>query len=298
MVFPYTRIRGGRHLIKISWRAASHDKELMLLLGLAFLISAVVVAAIAVPAIIIATNFGIDRYGYALLTLYGSAFLGFALMGGIFTYFKAAQIAGMYKRLNGGNPTVWSSLKDISHFPSRMIKATFSRPITYFTKFLSKTFSRELRQTGSFALYLHIKWLTPESLMLPVMIFEDLNPKKALERIGQTMDKSWEEQYAGNIRLSSVGLLFVLPVLVALVSVSLVAVETESILLIIVGLAVAIFYIMCFYSWWSLVQATHQAALYIYATTGKVPEAFAEAGWGKQSNLSRASANGGSGELR
>ncbi len=279
------KFRIGWRLFKSSWRVASYGKRLMLFSAFGYVASIVVVAAIAMMALILirslgivisfnVLSIGIYQAIFLILIIYIALILVMLAVPAINVYFRAAQIAGMHKRLSGGYPTLFGSLRDIGHVQFKIIRWGGSYKMN---SIFSRRSLRGRAKQGMLATIQKSKSFVQRSLMVSLFISEGPSLENAKERSEQLTRDSWEEQFEGNAALSSIFTLFALLVMAAFAAFGIATFSVKNITPLLLGAAVAIFCIICFSVWWSLITSAFRAATYIYVATGKVPEAFVDA---------------------
>ena len=113
-------------------------------------------------------------------------------------------------------------------------------------------------------------WTVVSFLVIPILVVENKNPFIALKESTILLKKTWGEQVAGNFSFGLIFLLLSIPAIVLIVvgifSGSLAAIAAC------VGLAVIYFVILALIQ--SALQSIFQAAVYLYARDGQVPEGF------------------------
>lgn len=266
-------------LFKISWKVASHDRELILLELFAFVISLVG------AGVIWGITFGIfwssgtplvpDSLFYGLPSL-----LTFWLFGAVFSYFRGAQIAGANERLTGGDPTVSSALKAVAPMRMEIIKWGILTSSVSFLLAVVRAIARD-KGSGGGRIAVEIvtriigaAWNFITFLALPIVVFESLPPFKAVKRSAQLLKKTWGVQLIGGLVIEFFIFLFVLSAVIP----GAIGFAIGGWLL---GGILAGIYIYIGLLYWSLVTAVYQTALYMYVTTGKEIGPFEGIGFDK-----------------
>src|SRR5262249_53677864 len=117
---------------------------------------------------------------------------------------------------------------------------------------------------------LGMAWTVVSFLVIPILVVENKGPLAALRESTELLKKTWGEQLVGNF---SFGLLFFLLGIPAYVLLALGIIRgswpTASLC---IGLAVAYLIVLALVQ--SALQAIFQAAVYLYARNGQVPEGF------------------------
>ena len=119
---------------------------------------------------------------------------------------------------------------------------------------------------------LGMAWTLVSFLVIPILVVEKKGPLQALSESTQLLKKTWGEQLAGNF---SFGLLFFLLGIPAFALVFLGFLSgSAAIIFLCAGLAAVYLILLALVQ--SALQAIFQAAMYLYARNGQVPEGFQE----------------------
>jgi hypothetical protein len=124
-----------------------------------------------------------------------------------------------------------------------------------------------------------IAWTLATYFVVPVLVFEDLGPIETAKRSAAILKKTWGETIVGNAGIGLVTFLVTLAVLAATVFVfGALALKLGSLAIAITGAALVVGVILLASLVGSALNSIALCALYLYATEGKVPQAFAGAG--------------------
>ena len=119
---------------------------------------------------------------------------------------------------------------------------------------------------------LGMAWTLVSFLVIPILVVENKGPLVALKESTQLLKKTWGEQLVGNF---SFGLLFFLLGIPAYALVVL-GIVSGSQAVALISIALAVVYVIALALVQSALQAIFQAAVYLYARNGQVPEGFQE----------------------
>lgn len=199
---------------------------------------------------------------------YGVLFLFYVCNYFVVVFFNSAIVACATLRMSGGNPTLGDGFRAAS---SRL-------PVIAGWALVSATVGLVLRviedrsdKVGRFvAGLLGAAWTVVSFLVIPILVVENKNPFAALKDSTALLKKTWGEQVVGNF---SFGLIFFVLTLVAAVPVVL-AFFSGSAVAIIISIALAVAYLIVLALVQSALQSIFQAALFLYARDGQVPEGF------------------------
>ena len=199
---------------------------------------------------------------------YGVLFLFYFCNYFVVVFFNAAIITCATLRMSGGNPTIGDGFRAAA---SRL-------PVILGWALLSATVGLILRivedrseKIGRFvAGLLGMAWTVVSFLVVPILVVENKNPVAALKDSTALLKKTWGEQVVSNF---SFGLMFFLLAIPAVLLI-LLGVFAHSTALLAVCIVVAALYLITLALIQSALQSIFQAALYLYARDGRLPEGF------------------------
>jgi hypothetical protein len=124
-----------------------------------------------------------------------------------------------------------------------------------------------------------IAWTLATYFVVPVLVFEDLGPLDTAKRSAAILKKTWGETIVGNAGIGLVTFFVTLAVLVVTVFVfGGLALKLGSLAVAIAGATLVVALILVASLIGSALNSIALCAVYLYATEGKVPQAFAGAG--------------------
>lgn len=266
------RIARGWQMTKMSLRVIRKDKELLLFPILSGIFTIALLASFVAG---IFFTFGFDfeeganawiMWGLMVVFYFASFFITF--------FFNAAVIGCATMRLEGGNPTFSDGLRIAAQNAGRiflwaLVAATVGliiRAIQQRVGFLGKMI---LGAIG-------VAWTIVTYFVVPVLIYEKVGPWQAVKRSASILKKTWGEALVGNLGLGAVFVLLGLLGIVVIVIGALIG----SLTALIVALVAVIVYWVILGIVYSAAESVLVAALYRYATTGKVPEDMQEVPYG------------------
>ena len=193
----------GKQLISAAWSALKQDKELMILPILGGIFAAIAVAVISTAGWIAGAFTSLQTDGAAVTTTQKAVSFTFAFLVAyastfIALFFQSAVISGAMQRLDGGNPTVSSSLaaarKKIGPI---MVWAFIATTVGLILRALSE-------RGGAFAkigsVIAGIAWSVATFFVLPIVLFEGVNSFAAVKRSAQLISQRWGTVARTNIR--------------------------------------------------------------------------------------------------
>ncbi len=201
------RFTRSLQLAGASWAVLRSDRELLFLPLLSFVSLLFVLYA----CVVFLRVFGIDlphAHGgeaaqalNASPVLYGWLFVYYLLTYFVIFFFNTALVGAALQRLDGGNPTVGSSLAlALERIGSIFGYAVISATVGVFIAFVVERISGVLgRLAGS---GLNIAWTVTTFLVVPVMAAENVGPLAAIEESARLLRKTWGENLIGNVGIS------------------------------------------------------------------------------------------------
>ncbi len=261
------RIGTGWALTKTSLRVLRQDKEL-LLFPLISGITLLLILGAFVGGMFFAVGFDAAFGGSwtwlsaVLIVIFYivSFFVGF--------FFNAAIIGAATIRLNGGNPTLADGFRIARENAGRIfLWAVFAATVAM----ILRAIQERLGVVGKILIgIVGIAWSLATYFVVPVLIFEKLGPWAAVKRSAHIFKSTWGETLVGGF---SMGAIFVLLGLAGLL-----APVLGFVLGGIIGLAVGAVVLIVYWVILALVASAASsvliAALYRFATTGKIAEGF------------------------
>ena len=257
------RIARGWKLTKLSLGVLRKDKEILLLPLMSAIITGLLMVAFIGGAVfsIGLTPEAIEGGYYGLI----AAFIAFYIMAYFVSiFFNAAVIGCATIRLNGGDPTVRDGLKIAMDNIGRIfLWALFAATVGL----VINAIQQRVGIIGKLILGgIGVAWTVVTYFVVPVLIYEGLGPWAAVKRSAGVFKNTWGETMVGGLGL---GVVFVLLGLVGIAFI-IVGGLGAGMVGMFVGLAAAVIYWIILGLVASAAQSILVAALYRYATTGKM----------------------------
>ena len=266
------RLANTWSLAKTSWGVLKKDRELLVLPVLSFVISAAVLAVVAVVYLLsLSVGEGSVEGSVNGLAIVLGLVAVFAV-GLVTVFFKGALVAGAHERLSGGDPTVSSG---ISRAFSRLGGLVPWALITSTVGLILSVLRDRAGGLGEFVVRLiGAAWDVVTFLTIPAIVVDGLSAVPALKRSASLLRQTWGENLASQAGFGILGFLLVIPgaVVGGLAGASGVTVVAVA------GIAVAVAWIAVVLVVIAALSAIFQTALYLYATTGVSPVGFENAG--------------------
>jgi hypothetical protein len=284
-------------LTKASWQVLMGDKALLAFTALAALCTLVAIAAFTVPVISLARDTADARVERPALRegeagpraeetravqaggdeeevnrddpLWIVLGLAFYLVIALITiFFNTALVGAALARLRGQPAGLGTGFAiAVRNLPSVVVYALISATVGIVLAALEERF-RVLGQIV--ASILGAAWGVVTFLVLPVMAAEGCNPFTAIKRSGALLKRTWGEQIVGS---GGIGLVFFLIMLPGFIPAALGFASGDAGLLV-TGIVVSAVYVAIVALIGTTLGQIYRAALYLYAETGTVPDAY------------------------
>lgn len=261
------RIGTGWALTKTSLHVLRQDKELLVFplisgLSLLLILGGFVGGMFFTVGFDAAFGGGSTWLAVILLVIYYivSFFVGF--------FFNAAIIGAATIRLNGGNPTLSDGLRIARENIGRIfLWAVFAATVAM----ILRAIQERLGFLGKILIGLvGIAWSLATYFVVPVLIYEKLGPWAAVKRSAHIFKSTWGETLVGGFSMGAIFALFGLAGLLA----PILGFVLGGLIGLVVGIVTMVVYWIILGLVASAANSILIAALYRYATTGKVAEEF------------------------
>lgn len=264
------RISNSVSIAKASWSVLKAEKELAVLPVLGFLATAVVMGAFAGLAFITVgqtTTAGTTDYNPTPLT-YAVGVIAYFVATAIGMFFLAALVSGAHQRLTGGEASIGSALSGAAkRFPQLL---AWSALVATVGLILQAIEERAGFVGVIVANLVGMAWQIVTWLAVPVIIVEGTGPIASLKSAAGLFKKTWGENLIAQGGLGLLGFLVALPGIV--VGLGLVAIGEPATF--VLGTAVLVLWVAAVAIVISSLNGIFRTALYLYASTGEVPQAF------------------------
>lgn len=263
------RIRNTLELAKTSWFVLKKDRELMWLPVLSFLVSAAV-GVVALAVVVVTRSAAPAASGAADGATVGPAAvvvgIAAALALGITSvFFNGALVAGAHERLTGGDPTVGSSIRRAFGRLAGLV------PWALMTTTVGLVL-RAIRERAGFlgrivVDMIGMAWEVVTFLVVPAVVIDEMGAVDGLKRSASLLRQTWGENLIARVGFGLLGFVLVIPAVIA-------AVLATSVGAAWVGIPLAVAWVVVVAVVITALNAIFQTALYMYATTGVVPQGF------------------------
>ncbi len=261
------RIGSGWALTKTSLRVLRKDKELLVFPLLSGLVLILLLAGF-IGGMFAAFGFDALFGGASTWLLVIVMVVYYILAFFVSFFFNAAVVGAATIRLNGGNPTLGDGLRIARENVGRIfLWAVFAGTVAM----ILRAIQQRLGFLGKILIGLvGIAWSLATYFVVPVLIYEKLGPWAAVKRSAHLFKTTWGETLVGGFSMGAIFVLLGLAGILIVVAGAIVGGLTG----LLVGLVVAVVYWIVLGLIASAASSILIAALYRYATTGKVAEDF------------------------
>jgi TM2 domain-containing membrane protein YozV len=252
------------------WQILKQDTGLLLFPFMSGVCCLLLLASFAVP--LYTTGHwqppGADASPAQHMTYYGVLFLFYLCNYFVVIFFNAAIIACATIRLSGGSPSVGDGFRAAAaRLPVIAGWAVVSATVGLILRLIedrSKWVGRIV------AGLLGAAWTVVSFLVVPILVVENKSPFAALQESAGLVKKTWGEQVAGNFGFGTIFFLLAIPAIALIV----LGICSGNAALIIGCIGLAVVYLIVCGLVQSALQSIFQAAVFLYARDGQVPEGF------------------------
>jgi hypothetical protein len=259
------RIKNAWSLAKSSWRVLQHDRELAWLPVIATVAALALAALFFGPVLAMLGGGGDDNAiplaGYLL------AFLGYVAVSSVIYLGRAAIVHGANLRMEGGDPTVGSSLRGASaHWPAVVGFAFIATTVGL----LLDALEEQGGVAGAIASFIGgAAWRIVTYLVLPVVVLEGAGTIAGIKGSSALVKRTWGEQVTANVGFGLLGMVLVLPAIALAVALSGLGTTVA-----VVAIGAAIVWAVTAFAFTSALEGIFQTALYRQATGRSIPAEF------------------------
>lgn len=257
-------------LMGASWQVLKKDKEILFFPLISAICCLVVIASFGIPIFASGAwrNLGSGNSTNSHFLYYATLFLFYFCNYFVIVFFNSAIVACAAMRMEGGDPTVSYGFQvALSRLPLIIGWALISATVGLILRVIE---DRSQRLGQIVAALLGVAWTVASFLVIPILVIEKKDPVTALRESTSLLKKTWGQQLIGNFSFGLVFFLLGVPAIVFLV----LGFATGSGAGAVVGIVLAIIYLIGLALVQSALQAIFQAALYLYTKSGQVAPGF------------------------
>jgi hypothetical protein len=272
----FTRLSTGFELARSSWQVLRQNRQLILFPVLSGIACLLVLLSFALPLFLVHPQWldfldpkaqqGVQPPPWAYLVLFAFYFCNYFVI----TYFNAALISCAIISFNGGKPTLADGLGAAnSRLPQILAWSLVSATVGVLLK-LIENIHEKVGEIVSFLL--GTAWSILTFFVVPVLVVEKVGPIEAIARSTRILRKTWGEALVSNWGIGLFMFLLALPGIAVLVLAILLM--GASVVLGLAVLALAAINLLALMAVGPALHGICLAALYQYASEGRVPGAF------------------------
>lgn len=188
----------------------------------------------------------------------------------VIIFFNTALAACAIKRFQGGDPTLGYGLKAAcSRLPQIMAWTMVAATVGIVLRMVSE---RSQILGKIVVAIIGTAWTIATYFVVPTLAVEGLGPIKALKRSSSLLSQAWGEGLVGNLGLTLLNFLLLLPFLAMLLLAGILGANSAALGMTMLGISAVYIIVMIAAS--SAMKQVFIAGLYMYATEKKVPAGF------------------------
>jgi len=266
----FQRISNSWQLVKESFKVLQADKELMIFPFVSSIGVIIVTLTFFFP-MLLAGMFESVSKGVGQVAMFVVVFVFYIVQYTVIFFANTALVGAAMIRLRGGDPTVSDGVKiATSRFGAILGYALIAATVGMILRAISQRGWIGRIISGLFGLV----WNVATFLVVPVLAIENVGPIDAVKRSIALLKQTWGEQIAGNLGLGAFfGLVFFGLIIIAIPFFFVLA-SIHSTALIIIGVIIYVLAFVLLALVHSTLNGIYTAAVYQYATDGKVSGFF------------------------
>ena len=264
------KFSGSWALMKASWEVLKKDKEILVFPILSGIMLVLVILSFIFPMILADSLFSLEQMTSEVEKVFNSVviFLFYFIIYFVMIFFNSAIIACAIIRMNGGDPTVGDGLKAAL---SRLTYIAGWSLIAASVGLILRLIEERFEFAGRIvAAVIGVAWSMTSFLVIPVLVIEKMDPFSAFKKSASLLKKTWGEQLIGNFSFGLIFFVLTVPGILLIIFAAMIGGGFLTTFMIIF----AVFYFLVMLTIQSTLQGIFQAALYLYASSGTVPEQF------------------------
>jgi len=270
----FTRLSNSWELLKASARVLMADKELVIFPIISTIGVLLVTLTFALPFLF--SNFFDNLVMGGRIEVMGFlvAFLFYVVQYTVIFFANTALVGAALIRLRGGAPTIGDGFRIAG---SRIGPILGYALIAATVGMILRAISQRSKGLGRMVVSLiGFAWNVATYLVVPVLAVENVGPIEAIKRSADLLRRTWGEQIAGNLGMGGIFFLFYLALIIVFIPVVILAINAQSIAVLIAAVIIFILVISIAGLVQSTLEGIYSAAVYQYATTGEAGAFFEE----------------------
>jgi hypothetical protein len=253
-------------LVKASWEVLKKDREILLFPILSGAALFLIIISFFIPLLVLGllpqNTEDLSPWWYvAIVVFYLIAYF-------IMTFFNVGLVTCARIRLEGGDPTLKDGLLNATHHLGAIVAWAI---VSATVGLVLQAISSRAGVIGKLVIGLvGAAWSLATYFVIPVLIFEGTDVFGAVRRSLSLLRSTWGEAIIGSGSIGLIAFLLIIPAFI----VAFIVLFLNNIILLIATLSLVVLYIAGVTVFFTSLQGIYHTALYLYASTGKVPSAF------------------------
>ncbi|MDH3309014.1 MAG: DUF6159 family protein, partial [Acidimicrobiia bacterium] len=195
--------------------------------------------------------------------------IGYFVLSFVVIFFNTALVSAAHERLAGGDPTLGSALRAATgHLPAILGWSLISATVSAILKAIEERAGFIGALVASLA---GLAWTLVTYLVIPIYVVEGLGVIDSIKRSAELFKRTWGENVAASVGFGLLGFIAFLP----LALIVFLGVASGVTAVIVTTIVIAVVALILVSITLSTLSGIFQTALYLYATSGVVPDAFA-----------------------
>ena len=272
----FAAIKRGLYMSKLSFSVVKKDPELLVYVAFSGIMSAMALAAMAVPQVL-SMEWAVDAEGASTpagLAYYFLCYMGLSI---IVVFWNSAIVANSQMRLSGGDPTfVYGIGKAFSRIHIIIMWGVISGTVGLLLKLLRQS-GRDQKNPAMAILMMILAWLLEVAwwmttfFVIPVMIMEGRGLRETIKNSKELFSGTWGTNIAAGLGIDLIGFMFL--VLSVLIGGGIGMVAGPAL-----GFGIGAILVVLTIMWVAAANTVAISALYIFAKTGQMPSLYQEKG--------------------
>lgn len=268
-------------ITKLSFGVINKDRELLGFALLAFIFSSIFAVAMILPTIVPSLMDGrfstesMEFYQYAIIfiTYFGLAFIS--------TFFNVCVVYTTKVRFEGGNATFGESIKFAFSRLGIIAKWSLLSATVGLLLRILQNFAARLGKVGQVIAnvlisLLGMAWSIISIFVVPVLVYEGLEPIPALKKSVEVIKKTWGESLIRAFGLGLMQFFAILLVLIASAGLTFLLATNFDITGLLIGISVGVLLLLLTGLIFSVATTVFNTALYVYASNNTIASGFGE----------------------
>lgn len=268
---PVGRIKAGWLLFKEAFRFMWADKEMLWLPVISLFANVILLGFIVGVIVVVALTFSpefFEKYPVEYLFI----FLLYVAGAFVLAFSQAAVAHLVFIRAHGGDATLGQALKKaFSHWLGLLAWSVITATVGIILRII---YDRSKLLGKIITSLIGAAWSILTYFVVPAIVIDNQGPFDSIKKSALVFKQTWGETMVSNISYIGIFMIAHVLALFSIMGIVIFGAVLNSVLVMILGLIVAVVWIVAFSLVSSSIAAVLRTLLYIYATEGTVPENF------------------------